>query len=347
MERPFKETERAKLVEMVSPSLSRFHGREVRIRAGVVLPVGWKDDPSVRWPVVYDVPGFGGDHRFAIWFARGMPADHAVNKVMLVIPDPNCYRGHSVFADSDNNGPWGKALVEELIPRIEAKFHGARSGKHRYVTGVSSGGWSALWLQITYPDSFNGCWAHAPDPVDFRDFQRIDLYKPGINMYTDETGGRRPIARRNEKVLLYYDDFVHLEDVVGPGGQIHSFEACFSPKGSDGNPRPLFDHKTGRVDTKVARTWERYDIRLALERNWPTLAPKLAGKLHIFAGGKDSFYLDGAVRLLKQSLEKLGSDAEVVISPKMGHGRYRAADDPMYRTILDNFNSKSPAGTAD
>src|SRR4030095_12709003 len=123
------------------------------------------------------------------------------------------------------------------------------------------------------------------------------------NMYRDEKGRRRPLARRggDEQVSLWYDDFVRQETVMGPGGQIHSFEAVFSPRGPDGTPRPLFDRTTGAIDLETATAWEPYDIRLVIERNWTTLGPKLKGKLHIYAGSQDNFYLDGAAKLLKQS----------------------------------------------
>ena len=334
--RGFTETDRLKLVEIRSTSLSEFSGREVNIRAGVVLPKGWKPDSQKRYPVLYMIPGFGGDHRMARFFVRS-GVGQIFSNLLMVIPDPTCYRGHSVFADSQNNGPWGAALVHELIPEVERRFRGAQSGDHRYVMGVSSGGWSSLWMQVTYPDAFNGCWAHCPDSVDFRDFQQINLYDPGVNMYTDGQGNRRPLARRDGKVVLWYDDFVHLEDVLGPGGQIHSFEAVFSRRLGHGLPEPLFNRKTGEVFTQTAKSWRAFDIRLILERNWASLAPKLMGKLHVYGGESDMFYLEGSVRLLKESLAKLGSDADVKIIEGMGHGMYRESIQPMVKTIEDNF----------
>jgi hypothetical protein len=173
---------------------------------------------------------------------------------------------------------------------------------------------------VTHPDDFAGTWSTAPDPVDFRDFQRINLYRPGENMYVDTAGKRRPLARRGDRVLLWYKGFADMEWTLGYGGQLHSFEAVFSPRGKDGKPLLLWNRKTGRIDTNVAKTWEEYDIRLVLERNWKTLGPQLAGKLHVHVGDQDTFYLDGATVLLKQSLEKLGSDAVVEIHVGKDHG---------------------------
>ncbi len=332
-EQPFKETDRVKLVSIVSPSLSAFYGREVKVNAGVVLPEHWKDDPAARYPTVYWIGGFGASHHGASQTARYLAPPPGTPDVIIVVPDPSSHFGHNVFADSANNGPRGKALIEELIPAVEQKYHGAQSGQRRFVSGISSGGWSSLWLQVAYPDQFNGTWSHCPDPVDFRDFQRIDLYTPGANMYRDARGERRPLGRDGENVKFWYDDFVRQEDVLGDGGQIRAFEAVFSPRGRDGRPAPLFDRATGAVNTSTANAWEKYDIRLVLERNWKDLGPKLAGKIHVYAGGMDNFYLDGAAIKLKDSLAKLGSDATVEVVPGMGHTVYMPGVKAMYDSI--------------
>jgi hypothetical protein len=156
--------------------------------------------------------------------------------------------------------------------------------------------------------------------VDFRDFQRINIYKPGTNMFVDEEGKPRPLARMKGKAVLFYKPFSDMEVVMGHGGQLQSFEAVFSPRGPQGQPLPLWDRTTGRIDPNVAKAWERYDIRLVVERNWKTLAPKFAGKLHVYMGDEDTFYLEGAVVLLKESLTKLGSDAKVELFPGKDHG---------------------------
>ena len=321
-ERPFPETDRVKLVEIDSKLLSEFYHRPTKMRAAVVLPKSYEEKPDQRYPVVYEIPGFGGDHRMALRMATGTNDRTEVAGVEMihVVLDPGCRTGHHVFADSENNGPCGEALIKELIPAIETKYRAVGKPGGRLLTGHSSGGWSSLWLQVTYPDFFGGVWSTAPDPVDFRDFQRINVYKPGTNMFTDDEGKRRPLARQGGKPVLYYKPFSDMEDLIGHGGQLPSFEAVFSPRGADGQPRKLWDRKTGKIDPEIAKAWEKYDIRLVLERNWKTLAPKLAGKLHVYMGGEDTFYLDGATALLKASLAKLGSDAKVEIFPGKDHG---------------------------
>lgn len=237
-----------------------------------------------------------------------------------VLLDPSCPLGHHVFADSANNGPVGQALIAELIPAFEKSYRSIAKSSARFVTGHSSGGWTSLWLQVTYPDYFGGTWSTAPDPVDFRDFQRINLYNPGKNMYVDAKDEQRPLGRSRGQVFVHYKEFADNEWTLGPGGQLHSFEAVFSPRGKDGKPLLVWDRKTGVVNTNVAKTWEKYDIRLILEQNWNTLGPKLKGKLHVFMGDEDTFYLEGATILLKKSLEELKSDALVEIHPGKDHG---------------------------
>jgi S-formylglutathione hydrolase FrmB len=317
-EPPFKETDRVKLVDIESKLLTAFHGRPVHLRAAVALPQSYKADSERRYPVVYVVPGFGGDHTNAGMLLGA--TNVAGTDMIQVMLDPACYWGHQVFADSENNGPYGQALIQELIPAIESKFRAIGRPKARLVTGHSSGGWSSLWLQVTYPDFFGGVWSTAPDPVDFRDFQRINIYRPGENMFVDEAGKPRPIARMAGKAALFYKPFSDMEIVMGHGGQLRSFEAVFSPKGADGKPMQLWDRTTGKIDPEVAKAWERYDIRQVLEKNWSSLAPKLAGKIHVYMGDDDTFYLEGATILLKESLHKLGSDAVVELFPGKNHG---------------------------
>jgi pimeloyl-ACP methyl ester carboxylesterase len=318
--RQFPATDRIKLVELQSPKLSAFHQRPIKHRAAVILPadVVHDDRPSKR-PTLYIIPGFGGDHFMARQFANESRVSSGKDFIRVIL-DPDCGTGHHVFADSATNGPRGAALIEEFIPHIEKKFPAIADPRARLLNGHSSGGWSSLWLQVTYPDFFGGTWSTSPDPVDFRDFQKIDLYAAGENMFRDLEGNRRPIARMGTRPFLFYDRFSKMDDVIGWGGQLGSFEAVFSPVDRDGRPRKLWDRTTGAIDPVVAKAWEPYDIRLVLERNWPKLAPKLKGKLHVYTGGLDTFYLEGAVGLLKDSLARLGSDAVVEIIPNRDHG---------------------------
>jgi pimeloyl-ACP methyl ester carboxylesterase len=308
------------------------------MRAAVILPEDHGARSGQRYPTLYWIGGFGSDHRIAtrmmsIWDAAGQS-----DSIARVVLDPLCYGGHHVFADSPSNGPRGRALVEELIPHLERRYPLDAAPEARFLAGHSSGGWASLWLQVTFPDAFGGTWSSSPDPVDFRDFQRVDLYAPGANVYVDEAGRRRPIARAGERIIGWFDSFAAMEVVLGEGGQLRSFEWAFSPRGVDGTPLPLFDRETGAVRADVAESWQRYDIRLVLERSWPTVGPRLAGKLHVLVGDQDNFYLDGAVALLRQALEDLGSDAQIEILPGHDHssmlttGHWKRMDEQILET---------------
>lgn len=315
--KPPKESKRSKSIKLRSKLLSKFHGRDIFMRAVVLLPKEYEEEGDGRFPVLYIIPGFGGDHRQAAGYARMFQFDVPFVKIGL---DPSCALGHHVFADSDNNGPVGTALVEELIPHLEKEFRLIREPRGRLLTGHSSGGWSSLWLQVAYPDTFGGTWSTSPDSVSFRDFCALDLYDSATNFYADADGGPRPIMRRGDRIMLKLRDFVRQEDTLGPGGQIHSFEAVFGPRGADGRPGKLYDRKTGKIDAAVVKVWRRYDIAEKLEREWKTIGPKLAGKLTIIMGGADNFYLEGATKILKETLAELGSDARVFIVPDKDHG---------------------------
>jgi len=335
-ERKFVETKRIKEVVFHSDLLSKFHHRDYTLKASVALPLHF--DPTKKYPVLYSITGFGGSHFSMGRMLKFMGS--TMDNLILVIPDATNYYGHSAFVNSDTIGPWGDALVHELIPHIE-KQYGGIGAKQRYLTGISSGGWSSLWLQINYPDEFNGVWSMVPDPVDFHNFQNINLYRAGENMYVDRAGKPRPLARRNGKVMIGYKEFVQMEELLGAGGQIRSFEATYSPRGEDGKPMPIFDRKTGEINTALIATWKRFDINHILTTNWKILAPKLKGKLHIYAGGEDTFYLEGAVKLLKKSLADLGSDAVVKIIPGMPHKPAPGVFAEMANTIENNLHKKN------
>jgi hypothetical protein len=349
-EEPFRETERVRLFERVSPALSEFHGFEYVLRAGVLLPSDYGEEDT--YPVVYSVTGFGGTHTSIQRWESMVPPGSPLDDCIVVVPDASNRYGHSVFCDSPSIGPWGAALVRELIPALEEAFGGA-GAEHRYVTGVSSGGWSSLWLQVTYPEAFAGCWSHVPDPIDFHDFQQIDLYTPlsdgkPRNMYVDEAGRPRPLARRDGEVRLTYEDFVRKEHVTNPGGQIRSFEATFGLPGPDGEPRRVFDVATGAIDHDAARAWRDYDISHKLLTGWDALAPQLDGKIRIYAGELDTFYLEGAVERFQALAREAGLLEHMVVEvvPGMVHTLHQPGQEDMLRTIAERWARRAePVGS--
>ncbi|HEY4313295.1 MAG TPA: alpha/beta hydrolase-fold protein [Pirellulales bacterium] len=345
-EEPVAESAWVKEISLRSELLSKFFGREVFERATLVLPAGYDEQLERRYPVVYEIPGFGGSHRPPAKYRETAPkTEQDETDFIRVYLSGDCKWGHHVYADSATNGPRGAALVHEMIPFIDSHFRTIPDSNARFVTGHSSGGWSSLWLQVNYPETFGGCWSTSPDPVDFRDYQQVNLYaRPPLSLYYDPQGAMRPIGRRGNEPFLWYVNFGRMDDVIGRGGQLRSFEAVFSPLGPDGQPQKLWDRRTGQIDPAVAKAWEKYDIRLILERNWPALAPQLAGKLHIITGELDTFYLNGAVHKLAESLQALGSDAAVEIVQGKGHSDLRTPEvvRRIFREMTASFRQAHP-----
>lgn len=304
------DSDRIKYVRLRSKLLSDHYRRDTYLKAAVALPRDYSGSARA-FPTIYEVPGFGGsvDDSGEVGYSLS-DTDQAGQSFVHVLLDPNCPTGHCVFADSQNNGPWGTALITELIPYLEQHFRIEPAPKARFLRGHSSGGWSSLWLQVSHPTFFGGVWSTSPDPVDFTDFQRIDIYRPSENMFTDPAGKARPLARDGAHILAYFKAFSDMERPIR-GEQLGSFEAVFSPRGPDGQPQKLWDRDSGAINLKVAEAWKKYDIDLILKSHWSDLAPKLSGKIHVYCGNEDTFYLDGAVRKLKDSLHALGSDAKV------------------------------------
>jgi hypothetical protein len=309
-------------VVFVSPMLSRFWGRPISMRAAVGLPV----DATVkrRYPTVYHVPGFGDGDEQAWWSGPRLQDRMKRGEIPTmahVFLDPETPLGHTEYADSANNGPWGAALTREFIPYLERQYPLVATPGQRFLTGHSSGGWSTLWLQVSCPDFFNGTWSTGPDPVDFGSFCGVDLNSnPPGNMYRTPDQRLRNLVRFGGANTMSTADFCRYEQVAGDyGGQMASFEAVFSPKGPDGRPMRLFDRQTGEVDTAVARAWRKYDIRHVLEAGGKPLLAKLRGKVHIVVGDQDNFHLNEPVALLAAWLNSVKSDARVEIVKGRDH----------------------------
>lgn len=318
------ETASVKRVSFQSPLLSAFWGRPIFLHATVVLPPSYDADPKRRYPTVYHVHGYGGDAEEGVTagpkLVQAMTDGKRVPFVHVFL-DASFPTGHTVFADSVNNGPWGRALTEEFVPYLEAQFRLALNPALRFLTGHSSGGWSTLWLQVTYPDFFGGTWSTSPDPVDLRSFTGVNA-TPGStdNFYVKANGTPRNLVRDGTRNIASLQQFARQEQVQGEyGGQFASFEWVWSPRGEDGRPMPLFDRDTGQLDPTVLQAWQAYDIRRTLETHWPVLGPKLRGKLHVFVGREDTFHLEEGVVYLQDFFRRVGSDAVCEIVPGRNH----------------------------
>jgi len=251
-------------------------------------------------------------------------------EAIIVYLDGNCPLGHSVYANSDNNGPWGDALVKEFIPELEKQY---RCNGARFLRGHSSGGWTVLWLQTHYPTTFTACWSSSPDPVDFRDFQKINLYE-SENMYYGKDSSLRSVATvagRFPWVSMKQD--CQMEYVVSRGEQMHSFDAVFSGKGPDGAPETICDPQTGEVNKRVFEHWKNYDISLYLRTNWDKLQKDLYGKIRVSVGEQDNFYLNSAVHLLETEMKKLNTGFIFEYYP----GDHFTVSTPEYRKAAEHF----------
>ena len=317
----------------VSKSLSQFWGREIAIRGYVVTPPSYAKDSEATFPTVYWTHGFGGafdrlvptaEHLFERMLEKKIP------EMIWVFLDESCPTGTHEFADSVNNGPWGQALTTELIPYLEPHYRMDAKPNGRFLQGHSSGGWAALWLQITYPKIFGGSWSTSPDSSDFHDFTGPDLYAPHANVYRKPDGTPYPLVRDKGKVMATFEQFARMEQVIGTyGGQIASFDWVFSPRGQDGRPMQMFNRETGEVNPFVVAYWrDHYDIAHLVAANWQTIGPDLKGKIHLFVGTADTFYLDGPAHKLQAVLDSLDAGAHFTFIPERTHmDLYKVGED--------------------
>ncbi|WP_174278674.1 hypothetical protein [Sphingomonas bacterium] len=345
--KPIPDTAFVRHVRIQSALLTRFWGRPTYLGAYVLLPAGFAEHPQARYPLMVNHGHFPAEgisawretppdeklkpdysERFHLagynrieqqesyanyrrWTAPGFPRFLAVE-----IEHANPYYDDSYAVNSANLGPYGDAINKELIPEIERRFRGIGQGWARFTYGGSTGGWEAMATQIFYPDMYNGAFVACPDPIDFHAYTTINLYADR-NAFAEQGKAvaiDRPAMRDYlGQTLATQRDENHMELVLGDhsrsGGQYDIWQAVFGPEGADGYPRPIFDKQTGVIDPAVVAYWrDHFDLTHIVQRDWRTLAPKLTGKLHVYVGSADSYFLTDAVYYAQDTLASLKPD---------------------------------------
>ena len=338
---PPKDTKYIRHERIQSELLTKFWGRPMHLGACLLLPEGFDEHPEARYPLIifhgHFPATFGGfreeppdsglkpdyserfrvsgynrtQQEYAYAFYKEWTGKDFPRAIIMEIQHANPYYDDSYAVNSANLGPYGDAIVRELIPTIEKKYRGIGKGWARFLYGGSTGGWEALAAQVFYPDEFNGCYAACPDPIDFRAYTIVNIYEHRNAYFVDSPWKKTPRpALRNYlgEVSATLEETNHRELALGThsrsGDQWDIWQAVFGPVGEDGYPKPIWDKLTGEIDREVARYWkENFDLGHILERDWKTLGPKLKGKIHIYVGDMDNYYLNNAVYLVEAFLE--------------------------------------------
>jgi len=323
-----QDTQWIKRLKFQSQILTEFWGQPIYLGATILLPRGYDEHPDVYYPVNYMQGHFSlrAPNGFTSeepkqedrWSSRGYEfykfwiSGECPRMILVTFQHPCPYYDDSYAVNSENCGPYGDAIMKELIPFVEEHFRIIRKPYARVLSGGSTGGWESLALQIFHPNFFGGTWSLCPDSVDFRYHQIVNIYEDPNAYYKeyDWMKVERPSCRTTDgNIRFTMKDENYYELAIGDksrsGGQWDIWEAAYGPADEDGYPKRLWDKVTGEIDHSVAEYWkENYDLRYYLEKNWSWIGPKLKGKLHVYTGSMDSFYLNDAVVLLEEFLEK-------------------------------------------
>jgi pimeloyl-ACP methyl ester carboxylesterase len=329
------------IVSIRSFRLSHFWKKTIALRARIVAPR--RMDRSKPTALLFHVPGFGGDflaHDAAYVFPR---SDSTAAQLVNVVVDPSFETGHHSLVNSDSNGPWGEAFVRELVPAIEDRLHLDRYSTPLYLTGHSTGGWSVVYLLVTYPDVFAGVWATAPDPLDFRDFFGINV-TPGStdNVYYQKNGSPIWLARGSSRTLRA--DILESEAEDETSCEFRVDEWKWSHALTDHVPARLFDRKSGRLNPDTLRSWSRFDLRRLVETLEPEQLKELAGKLHLVCGEEDTYFLDRPTRSFCKTLDRLDVGHDCIFVDGRDHFNLyepaREYPDGLSEFIVDNISKE-------
>ncbi|RZL17270.1 MAG: hypothetical protein EOO89_08725 [Pedobacter sp.] len=308
-DRVFNQSDSVKEVVFKTVLVSQFRKEPIYLKAGVVLPPSYHKEPNRVYPVVYVIPGWGGTHHNAN--SQGHRNAYGVGKgeekiFVFLNPDTHDPFGLHAVIDSRVNGPWGSALVKELMPYMVKNYRASADPKLSFLTGQSTGGYAVIWLALHFPKHFGGSWSTAPDPVDFSNFLGVNIYKDK-NFYQDNSGKDREIYLIKGVNQTTLRKMVQKELLDGDGGQHQAFEAEFGEMGKDNRPVQLFDGKTGIINRKVAESWKPYDLALYVQQNWPGLKDKVGSKIRIYVGEDDNFMLQHSVRAFSERIKTVNA----------------------------------------
>ena len=321
------DSEWVKRIKFESKILTDFWGRPMYLGATILLPKDYDKHSDVYYPVNYvqghfslaaphgfrtDDPGEKNRRgRRGYEFYKFWNSDKCPRMIAVTFQHPCPYYDDSYAVNSQNVGPYGDAIMNELIPYIEEHFRVIRKPYARMLSGGSTGGWESFALQIFHPDFFGGTWTLCPDSVGFNWYEPVNIYEEKNAYYKEyewikvERPGRRDIDGQvltSRKDLFYYE--LALGDKNRSCENFGAFEAVYSPIAEDGYPKPLWNWLTGEIDHSVAEYWkENYDLFYHLEKNWSLIGPELVGKLHIYVGDMDTWYLNNSVVTLEKFLE--------------------------------------------
>lgn len=342
---PFKETEFVKEVNFESALLTRFYGESEPIQAAVILPESYSQNPDRRFPSVYVMGGVGATHFDALSGApqkRYGMSGFGREKIFIFI-NIECRSGWHNFVTSETNGPREEAFFRELVPFIEKEYRVDPDPRTRFLMGQSSGAWAALWLLVRRPDQFGGAYAGSPDPVDFTEFIGTNIYETGANIFTGPEGTLKVFnaaAKSDSYGRVSLKDFVAIDLIAGWGEQMSSFDATFSPKGPDGEPRRLFDWHTGVVDPQVASRYGAYDLSRIVSAFDQKTKDLIADKIRIFVAADDDFGLDRPARAFQRAAAAAGLRTEIRFLESGGHAVWT---DEVRKAIHEDMDRKIAA----
>ncbi|MEA4882592.1 MAG: alpha/beta hydrolase-fold protein [Clostridia bacterium] len=355
----YADTDMVKYVKIQSKLLSDFWGQPMYIGANILLPRTYASHPEAHYPVWYQQGHWPGG-RPPLRYGQGRSIDkfwaseQCPQMIVVEIRDENPYYDTSYSINSANLGPYGDAIMTELIPYIESNFRAIPQAWARLLSGGSTGGWEALALQVWRPDSFGGTWPLCPDSGDFSYFQLINIYKDANAYYTEYewTQVERPSARATDgNIKFTVKQENDWERALGPGnksgGQWSVWEAVYGPVGPDGYPARIWDPITGVINKDVAAFWkENFDIRYKLEKEWATIGPKLVGKIHIRVGDMDNYYLNNGVYKIQEFLEATKDpyyDGCVKCFPRLGHTG-NITNEELLAEMAEHLTKHAPEG---
>ncbi len=199
-------------------------------KANVYTPPGYT--AGTKYPVLYLLHGIGGDETEWVRFANpsvlfdNLIADGKAVPMIVVMPNGRAQKNDraegNVMASAPAFATFERDLIDDLIPKIEAKYSVDKSREKRAIAGLSMGGGQSFNFGLGNLDTFAwvGPFSAAPNTKPVNELiPSVENTKAKLKLLWISCGNKDGLIRISQNVhqFLKKNDIEHVWHVDGHG----------------------------------------------------------------------------------------------------------------------------------
>ncbi len=224
----------------------------------VLLPPSYETS-DLSYPVVYFLPGFGGEPGGELDYypqelVASLMASGELQEMILVTPNGANALGGSFYVNSSVTGNWEDFIVKDLIGYIDGNYRTIRAPEGRAIGGHSMGGFGAFNLAMQRPDLFSAAYLLCPGLLGEKGLADFHVLNPDKRVWNFLEIYQNLIESDDETALKKMGSY------DGPVALSMAYGTAFAPNPELGPP--FFDYpyrNEGERLVKNPDAWARWE----------------------------------------------------------------------------------------